>query len=130
MATTPSVADRQVTASSISATEMLKLWGSWSFKERTTWRRSLRDWACSMRSSRVRWATGMASRPRAAAREEFPWVRLSGVLHCSALVVRVWARDCAGSAQEGEGDDGLAQVLRFSEKVCFELVGQSHLAGG
>src|SRR5580658_1786781 len=62
MAAMPRVADCQVTASSSSATETLKPWRSWSLRERTTWRRSLSDWACSMRISRVSWATGMVVR--------------------------------------------------------------------
>src|ERR1035438_165644 len=59
MLTTPIVARFQSSAASSSATDTLKLVRSRSFKERTTWRRSLSDCAASMWSSRVRKAMGM-----------------------------------------------------------------------
>src|SRR5215475_7847076 len=59
MAATPIVADCQVTASSSSAIEMLKPFCNFSFKLRTTCRRSLSEWAFSMRISSVSTATGM-----------------------------------------------------------------------
>src|ERR1035437_4141098 len=72
MATIPMVADCHVTASSSSATETLKPWRIWSLSERTTCRRSLSDWACSMRISSVNWATGMASRDYTASVRPIP----------------------------------------------------------
>src|ERR1700691_4875538 len=59
MATMPRVARFQAEASSSSAIEMLKPWRSLSLSERTAWRRSLRDCACSMANSSVSEAMGM-----------------------------------------------------------------------
>src|SRR5512146_409850 len=128
MATTPRVADRQVTASSISATEKVKLWRSGSFMERTTWRRSLRELACSMRSSRVRWATGMTcAASYGGQRDRFPGRDSPGCF----IVARSWSgtagslrarNDLRCSAQESEGNDGFAGVAGFSDELFFECV--------
>src|SRR5579863_3685094 len=59
MLTTPMVARFQSSAASSSATEMLKLARSRSFRLRTTCRLSLSDCAASMCSSMVRKAMGM-----------------------------------------------------------------------
>src|SRR5215470_17518351 len=66
MLTTPMVARFHNSAPSSSATETLKLLRKWSFRLRTTWRRSLTDCAASIWSSRVRKAIiqGLGSRDR------------------------------------------------------------------
>src|ERR1039458_1326934 len=61
MATTPRVADCQSSLGLSSATETLKLLPRRSFRLRRTWRRSLRECASSMRSSRLRYAMGMCA---------------------------------------------------------------------
>src|SRR5580698_10608860 len=77
MATTPSVARFHAEASSSSAIEMLKLWRSLSLSERTAWRRSFNDCACSMASSSVSEAMGM--RPA--------YIQNKGIVNTSQIVI-------------------------------------------
>ena len=58
----PRVARFQTMPSSSSAMERLKPWRSLSFMERTTWRRSLRDWAWGISSSMVSLAMGILAK--------------------------------------------------------------------
>src|ERR1700721_3113532 len=55
----PGGAGFQTIPSSSSAMERLKPWRSLSFRERRTWRRSLRDWAWGRSSSMVSLAMGI-----------------------------------------------------------------------